>query len=83
MGSQAGCATEIEQAREKFLSVESLDAVRSLGEDILQPGVLDSWRRSQALHVHPDRVELPYVREPQYGLAVGACGRAGAAARHR
>ena len=67
MGSQAGLTTEIEQAREKFLSVESLDAVRSLGEDILQPSVLDSWRRSQALHVHPDRVELPYVREPNMG----------------
>ena len=67
MGSQAGCATEVERAREKFLSVESLDAVRSLGEDILQPSVLDSWRRSQALRVHPDRVELPYVREPNMG----------------
>ena len=61
MGSQAGCATEVERAREKFLSVESIDAVRSLSEDILQPSVLDSWRRSQALRVHPDRVELPYV----------------------
>jgi sigma-54 dependent transcriptional regulator, acetoin dehydrogenase operon transcriptional activator AcoR len=67
MGSQAGCAIEVERAREKFLSVESLDAVRSLGEDILQPSVLDSWRRSQAVHVHPDRVELPYVREPNMG----------------
>src|SRR5262249_24898237 len=26
-----------------------------------------SWRRSQALRVHPDRVELPYVREPNTG----------------
>lgn len=67
MGSQAGCATEVERARERFLSVESLDAVRSLGEDILPPSVLDSWRRSQALRVHPDRVELPYVREPNMG----------------
>jgi transcriptional regulator of acetoin/glycerol metabolism len=67
MGSQAGCSTEAERAREQFLSVESLDAVRSRGEDILQPGVLDSWRRSQALRVHPDRVQLPYVREPNMG----------------
>jgi transcriptional regulator of acetoin/glycerol metabolism len=67
MGSQAGCVTEVERARETFLSVESLDALRSLGEDVLQPGVLDSWRRSQALRVHPDRVELPYVREPNTG----------------
>ena len=67
MGSRARCATEVDRAREKFLSVESLDAVRSLGEDILQPSVLDSWRRSEAVHVHPDRVELPYVREPNLG----------------
>lgn len=67
MGSQAGCATDVERVREKFLSVESLDAVRSLSEDILRPNVLDSWRRSQALRVHPDRVELPYVREPNMG----------------
>ena len=67
MGSQAGCPTEVKRAREKFLSVESLDGVRSLGEDILQPSVLDSWRRSQALRVHPDRVQLPYVREPNMG----------------
>src|SRR5438270_6039675 len=58
---------EAETAREKFLRVGSLDAVRSLGEDILRPSVLDSWRRSQVMHVHPDRVELPYVREPDRG----------------
>ena len=29
-----------------------------------RPGVLNSWRRSPALHVHADRVELPYVRDP-------------------
>ena len=50
---------DTETAREKFLPVESLDPVLSLGEDILRPSVLDSWRRSQVLHVHPDRVELP------------------------
>ncbi|OBH97749.1 siderophore-interacting protein [Mycobacterium sp. E2733] len=56
---------EAKAAREQFLSVETLGPVRSLGEEgILQPSVLDSWRRSQALRVHPDRVELPYVREP-------------------
>lgn len=64
MGSQAGGATEAGRAREEFLSVEPPEAVRSLDEDILGPGVLESWRRSQALHVHPDRVELPFVREP-------------------
>ena len=67
MRSQAGRTTEVERVREKFLTVGSVDAVRSVDEDILQPSVLDSWRRSQILRVHPDRVELPYVREPNRG----------------
>jgi transcriptional regulator of acetoin/glycerol metabolism len=64
MRSPAACTTDVERVREKFLTVGSVEAVRSVGEDILRPGVLDSWRRSQFLHVQPDRVELPYVREP-------------------
>jgi transcriptional regulator of acetoin/glycerol metabolism len=67
MRSQSGHTSEVERVREKFLTVGSLDAVRSVDEDILQPSVLDSWRRSQVLHVHPDRVELPYVSEPNRG----------------
>ncbi len=67
MSSRAGCTAEVERAREEFLSAGVLDAVRSVDEDILRPGVLDSWRRSQVLRVHPDRVELPYVREPNRG----------------
>ena len=67
MRSQAGRTIEVERVREKFLSAGSLDAVRSVDEDILPPSVLDSWRRSQVLRVHPDRVELPYVREPDRG----------------
>lgn len=67
---------EAETAREKLLSVEPVDAVRSLDEDILRPSVLDSWRRSEALRIHPDRVELPYVREPDMDsrLARAAAG---------
>src|SRR5689334_8148921 len=64
MRAQAGRTSEVERARERFLTVGSLDGMRSIDEDILQPSVLDSWRRSQVLHVHPDQVELPYVREP-------------------
>ena len=64
MRSPAGCTTEVERVREKFLTVGSVDAVRSVDQDILRPSVLDSWRRSQILRVHTDRVELPYVREP-------------------
>ena len=64
MRSPAGCTTEVERVREKFLTVGSVDAVRSVNQDILRPSVLDSWRRSQILRVRTDRVELPYVREP-------------------
>ncbi|OBG33134.1 siderophore-interacting protein [Mycobacterium alsense] len=67
MRAQTGRTTEVQRVRETFLTVGSLDAVRPGGGDNLQPGVLDSWRRSQALRVHPDRVELPYVREPNTG----------------
>jgi sigma-54 dependent transcriptional regulator, acetoin dehydrogenase operon transcriptional activator AcoR len=67
MRSPAGCTTEVERVREKFLAVGSIGGVRSLHEDILRPSVLDSWRRSQALRVQTDRVELPYVREPDRG----------------
>ncbi|WP_302621622.1 sigma-54-dependent Fis family transcriptional regulator [Mycobacterium malmoense] len=35
-----------------------------MADETLPPSIVDSWRRSQALRVHPDRVELPYVREP-------------------
>src|SRR5262245_37199842 len=67
MRSQAGRNTDVERVREKFLSAGVPDAARTIDEDILPPSVLDSWRRSQVLRVHPDRVELPYVREPDMG----------------
>lgn len=46
------------RAREQFLSAGALPT------DAVAPGVLNSWRRSRDLQVHPDRVELPYVRDP-------------------
>lgn len=64
MRAHAGDTSEVERVREEFLAAGSFDAVSSVDEDIVQPTILDSWRRSQLLHVHPDRVELPYVREP-------------------
>lgn len=45
-------------AREEFLSAGALDTAA------VAPGVLNSWRRSRDLHIHPDRVELTYVRDP-------------------
>ena len=48
----------VRRARERFLSTGWLD------KDTPRPDVLDSWRRSRALGVHPDRFDLPFVREP-------------------
>lgn len=45
------------RAREQFLA-------GALSADAVNPHVLNSWRRSRELHVHPDRVELPYLRDP-------------------
>jgi sigma-54 dependent transcriptional regulator, acetoin dehydrogenase operon transcriptional activator AcoR len=58
MNPDAELPTEVLRARERFLSTGSLDDER------VRPGVLDSWRRSKSLRVHPDRVDLPFVREP-------------------
>jgi transcriptional regulator of acetoin/glycerol metabolism len=58
MNPDAELPTEVLRARERFLSTGSLD------EETVRPGVLDSWRRSKSLRVHPDRVDLPFVREP-------------------
>ncbi|MEU7765278.1 helix-turn-helix domain-containing protein [Nocardia sp. NPDC049190] len=48
----------LQKAREQFLTAGSLDHLP------VRDTILDSWRRAQALQIHPDRVDLPYVREP-------------------
>jgi sigma-54 dependent transcriptional regulator, acetoin dehydrogenase operon transcriptional activator AcoR len=58
MSLRAGVQTDVRRMRERFLCEGSLEA------ETLPPSVLDSWRRSQAMRVHPDRLELPYVRQP-------------------
>lgn len=58
MVKDADTAVGTRRAREQFLAAGALNA------DAVAPGVLSSWRRSRDLHVHPDRVELPYLREP-------------------
>ena len=58
MSLRADVQTDVRRMRERFLCEESLD------EETLRTSVLDSWRRSQAMRVHPDRLELPFVREP-------------------
>ena len=58
MSSRADVVPDVRQLRERFMIEGSLD------EPILRRSVLESWRRSQALHVHPDRLEVPFVSEP-------------------
>jgi signal transduction histidine kinase len=58
MSWQADASAGVRRARERFLSEGWL------GEDTLRTDVLDSWRRSRALGVHPDRMDLPFVQEP-------------------
>lgn len=67
MSSRASDTAGVERAREKFLSAGALNAADTFGEGILPANILDSWRRSQHLNVHPDRVELPYMCEPDRG----------------
>ncbi len=49
---------DVRRIRERFLCEGSLEL------ETVPPSVLDSWRRSQAMRVHPDRLDLPYVRQP-------------------
>jgi signal transduction histidine kinase len=58
MSWQADVSAGTRRARERFLSGGWP------GEDTLRIDVLDSWRRSRALGVHPDRMDLPFVQEP-------------------
>jgi transcriptional regulator of acetoin/glycerol metabolism len=58
MADNIDSAVDLRRAREEFL-VEG-----AASSTLVAPDVLSSWRRSRALQVHPDRVELPYVRDP-------------------
>ena len=58
MSSGSDAFARVQRARERFLSVGRLD------QGGARPDVLDSWRRSRALGVHPDHFDLPFVREP-------------------
>jgi transcriptional regulator of acetoin/glycerol metabolism len=49
---------DVGRIRDQFLAEGSLD------EETLRAIVLESWRRSQALRVHPDQLDLPFVGEP-------------------
>jgi transcriptional regulator of acetoin/glycerol metabolism len=51
-------AANVKSAREQFLTGGGLKT------DVVSPEVICSWRRSHALRVHPDRLNLPYVHDP-------------------
>lgn len=58
MVSNVETSTRLRQARDEFLSSGSVD------DGLISGTVRDSWQRSRDLRVHPDRVDLPFVREP-------------------
>ncbi len=58
MVKEADTVVDTRRAREQFLHAGALNA------GVVAPGVLNSWRRSRDLQVHADRVELPFLREP-------------------
>lgn len=58
MVRDADTAVGTKRAREQFL------AAGALGAGTVAPGVLNSWLRSRDLDIHPDRVDLPFLREP-------------------
>lgn len=49
---------DLRRTREEFIAVGG-----SIGADV-PPKIASSWQRSRALQVHPDRVDLPYIRDP-------------------
>jgi transcriptional regulator of acetoin/glycerol metabolism len=51
-------SADVRRIRDQFLTEGSLD------DETLRASVLESWRRSQALRVHPDWLDLPFAREP-------------------
>jgi transcriptional regulator of acetoin/glycerol metabolism len=57
MSSPIHVIADVRRIRERFLE-------GSVEAETLRPTVLESWRRSQTLRVHPNRLEPPYVREP-------------------
>lgn len=58
MTNNVRTAGDLRRAREEFLVNGAAHT------DLVTPDVLNSWRRSQALDVHPDRVDASFVREP-------------------
>lgn len=58
--SQRTSTIEIAVARERFLTGDNFDGID--GE--VRDAISTSWRRSRDFNVHADRLDLPFVREP-------------------
>ncbi|TSD99824.1 helix-turn-helix domain-containing protein [Skermania sp. ID1734] len=58
MNPTADISTDVQRARECFFGGGSVDT------GLLRGSILDSWRRSRESDVDPERVDLPFVREP-------------------
>ncbi|GAA5124139.1 sigma-54-dependent Fis family transcriptional regulator [Haloechinothrix salitolerans] len=52
-------ATQVATARERFLSAENVHS----GE--VRDTILKSWRRSKSLRVAADRIQLPFIKDPE------------------
>lgn len=52
-------ADDLAATRVRFLTAEPTEASR------VRPAILASWRRSRDLSVAADKIELPYLREPE------------------
>lgn len=58
MVGNAKTGTRLLRARDEFLNSGSVD------NGLISGTVRDSWQRSRELRIHPDRVDLPFMREP-------------------
>ncbi|MGV9711815.1 sigma-54-dependent Fis family transcriptional regulator [Gordonia sp. NPDC003424] len=66
--SQTPSTTPIAVARERFLTNHSIDVG-------VRESISTSWRRSRDFNVHADRLELPFVREPNLESPLMAAAR--------
>ncbi|WP_228001908.1 sigma-54-dependent Fis family transcriptional regulator [Nocardia australiensis] len=68
MDTTTDSGTQVRRAREQFLADGSAD------QAAVDATVLDSWHRSLALRVQPDRIEVPFVREPDPDAPLAIAG---------
>ena len=50
--------------RLRFLTTEPADEQESPSAGRVRPAILASWQRSRLFNIAPDKIEMPYVRDP-------------------